>query len=295
MARLNWQRRFKSEYEVICLSEANKLAAKGHNVAKDTFLQGGSEYEIHMSYLLAMQALDEELPYKAIVALNQNSATLHFHNKEHHKNGKVLLIDSGASFNHYCSDITRTYTNKNCDHLFTQILADTIQMQRELYQEVKPNLYYPNLHEKCLTKIAAILESAGVLKINGDYEMAVKEGIIKTFFPHGLGHMLGIQIHDIGGKQIDEQGNIAPLNPPNVNYRSLRFVGTLEEGIVVTIEPGIYFIPMLLNKLKEDEKLSKYVNWKLVERLIPYGGIRIEDDVLVTKNGYRNLTREFLD
>lgn len=294
-ARLNWYRRYKSDYEILCLSEANKLAAKGHQVAKEVFFQGGSEYEIHMSYLLAMQVLDSDLPYTGIVGVNENSAVLHYHKKGHHKNGKVLLIDSGASHNHYGADITRTYASENCEPLFTQILEEAIRMQLQLCEEVKPGLYYPHLHEKCHLKIAAILEKVGVLKINGDYEKALNEGLTKTFFPHGLGHMLGVQVHDIGGKQLDEQGNIAPINPANVTYRSLRFVGTLEENVVVTIEPGIYFIPMLLNKLKENDKLAKYVNWNLIDRLIPCGGIRIEDDVLVTKNSSRNLTREFLD
>lgn len=294
-ARLNWYRRFKSDYEIECLSVANQLAAKGHIAAKEAFFQGGSEYEIHMHYLLAMETLDEQLPYQTIIALNQNCATLHYHNKEFRKNGKVLLIDSGASYNHYGSDITRTYATKKCHSVFGKILEDTIQMQKELCQDVKPGLYYPNLHEKCHLKIAEILQNSGVLKIGKNFEFAMKEGITKTFFPHGLGHMLGIQVHDIGGKQLDEQGNIAPLNPANVTYRSLRFVGTLKENIVVTIEPGIYFIPMLLLKLKENKKLAKYINWKLVDELIPFGGIRIEDDVLVTKKGHRNLTREFLN
>ncbi len=294
-ARMNWYRRFKSEYEIHCLSEANKLAAQGHKVAKDIFKEGGSEYEIHMSYLLSIQANDQDLPYQGIVALNHNSAVLHYHNKKHIKNGNVLLIDSGALYNHYGSDITRTYALDTCDSLFLEILEETIKIQKELYEEIKPGLYYPTLHEKCHLKIASVLEKVGILNIGGDYQTALREGITKTFLPHGLGHMLGIQVHDIGGKQLDEQGNIAPFNPSNVTYRSLRFVGTLEENIVVTIEPGIYFIPMLLNKLKENEKFSKCVNWNLVNRMIPFGGIRIEDDVLVTKDSYRNLTREFLD
>ena len=277
------------------MSEANKLAARAHIAAKESFLNGNSEFEIHMNYLQALQALDEQLPYPTIVGLNKNAAVLHYHNKEFLKNGDVLLIDAGASFNHYGSDITRTYTSSKCDPLFKDLCDKTIQMQKELVAEVKPNLYYPYLHEKCHLKIAEILNQLGIINIGGRCEDAVENGITKAFFPHGLGHMLGIQVHDIGGKQLDEQGNIAPLNSFKTNYRSLRFVGTLEVGNVVTVEPGIYFIPMLLNKLKLDVNISKYVNWSLVDALIPFGGIRIEDDILVTQDGFRNLTREFLD
>jgi Xaa-Pro dipeptidase len=293
-ARLNWYRRYKSNYEIQCLSEASQLAAKGHLAAKEAFFAGASEYEIHMTYLSAMECVDTELPYTAIVALDKNGAILHYHGRDKKRNGKVLLIDSGASFNHYGSDITRTYANKNCDPIFLELLAETEKMQKELCAAVKPGLYFPSLHEKCHIKTAEILENIGILKISGDYETAMRDGITKTFMPHGLGHMLGVQVHDIGGKQLDEQGNPAPQNPANVLYRSLRFVGTLEQSVVVTIEPGIYFIQTLLNQFKETNKHSDKINWGLIERLIPFGGIRIEDDVVPTGQSNRNLTREHL-
>jgi Xaa-Pro dipeptidase len=294
MARLNWNRRYKSEYEVECLLEANKLASIGHLAAYSEFMAGGSAYDVHVAYLNAMKVLDEELPYQAIVGFDKNAAVLHYHKKEHIKNGQVLLIDSGASFNHYCADITRTYAREGCDSVFLDLLNYTISMQKEICQELKSGIYYPELHENCHKKIAKILDDVGILNVNGNYDFALQSGLTKTFFPHGLGHFLGIQVHDIGGKQLDYQGNIAPINPSNVIYRSLRFVGTLEEGNVVTIEPGIYFIPMLLNQIRNDKELSKYIDWKLVDRMIPFGGIRIEDDVLISEKGYRNLTREFL-
>lgn len=106
--------------------------------------------------------------------------------------------------------------------------------------------------------------------------------------------MLGIQVHDIGGKQLDEQGNPAPLNPSNISYRSLRFVGTLDQSVVVTIEPGIYFIQSLLSQFKETNKHADKINWSLIERLMPFGGIRIEDDVAPMGHANRNLTREYL-
>ncbi|WP_186646561.1 Xaa-Pro dipeptidase [Fluviispira vulneris] len=292
-SRLNWYRRSKSNYEIYCMSEANRLAAKGHIAAKNAFLNGASEYEIHMTYLHAMDCVDADLPYTGIVALNKNGAILHYHNRETIKNGKVLLIDSGASFNNYPSDITRTYTQNKADIVFQDLLNQTEKMQIELCSQVKTGLYFPDLHTNCHLKIAEILENLGVLNISGDYESAVNEGITKVFFPHGLGHMLGIQVHDIGGKQLDVQGNPAPKNP-KVIFSNLRFVGTLEQNMVVTIEPGIYFIPILLNNFRSNSSFADKVNWNLVERLIPFGGIRIEDDVVAQGHSQRNLTREFL-
>lgn len=290
-ARLNWYRRFKSEYEIHCLSEANRIASIAHLAAKESFLNGSSEYEIHMSYLASIQAVDTDLPYTGIVALDKNGAILHYHGRDHKKNGQVLLIDSGAKFSHYGSDITRTYTTKNCNSVFSQLLLDVEDMQQELCSKIKPGIDYPDLHEQCLLKTASILEKNGIINMKGDFETAVNEGMIKPFFPHGLGHFLGIQVHDIGGKQLDEQGN--PITGKS-SYRSLRFMGTLQEGNVVTVEPGIYFIPSLLNPFKETHKYANCVNWKLIEELIPFGGIRIEDDVVATKNGPQNLTRKYL-
>jgi Xaa-Pro dipeptidase len=293
-ARLNWYRRFKSNFEIFCLSEANKLAATGHNAAKVAFLSGASEYEIHMAYLSAIECTDHDLPYTGIVALNQNGAILHYHGRNKNRNGQVLLIDSGAKFFHYGSDITRTYATNQCDPLFLELLAETEKIQQELCHEVKSGLYFPTLHEQCHLKLASALEKVGILKISGDYELALKEGITKVFMPHGLGHMLGVQVHDIGGKQLNESGSFAPENPPNVLYRSLRFVGTLENSVVVTIEPGIYFIQSLLNQFKQNSKHANKINWDIIEKLTPYGGIRIEDNVVPLQDSYRNLTREYL-
>lgn len=294
-ARLNWYRRYKSNYEIKCLSEANQIAAKGHIAAKEAFYSGASEYEIHLSYLSAIECVDTELPYTGIVALNKNGAILHYHGRNKNRNGSVLLIDSGASFNNYGADITRTYANdKMCNKVFLELLSELEKLQQYLCSLVKIGLYFPSLHETCHIKIAEILENLNIINISGDYETALREGITKIFMPHGLGHMLGIQVHDIGGKQLDEQGNPAPQNPPDVLYNSLRFVGTLEQSVVITIEPGIYFIETLLNQFRKSNKHADKINWKLVDELIPFGGIRIEDDVVPMGASNFNLTRTFL-
>ncbi len=291
-ARLNWFRRYKSEYEIYCHLEANKIAASGHNAAKEIFLAGGSEYEIHMGYLMALGQLDENLPYSGIVALDKNAAILHYRLKNQMKKGKVLLIDSGASYANYHSDITRTYSVPGVSPVFDSILHEMKLMQKALCDSVKVGQSFPELHEKCLFEICRILEKNSIIKSSDDKEISLQ--IVKNFMPHGLGHMLGVQVHDIGGKQIDKNGVFGPLPSSASKSKTLRFVGNLEENMLVTIEPGLYFIPMLLDKLKSDSKLNSFVNWELVSELVPLGGIRIEDNVLVTKNAPRNLTREYL-
>jgi len=295
-ARLNWNRRRKSEYEIHCIEEANAMASKGHKAAKSAFFSGGSEYEIHMSYLNAIGVIDQDLPYPGIVGVDKNAAILHYHGREHKKDGHVLLIDSGASYLHYPADITRTYCQENTHSVFKDLLACTEALQKDLCDDVKIGAFFPDLHYKCHTLVAQSLHECGILQnVNvSDYNKLVDEGLTKAFLPHGLGHMLGVQVHDIGGKQIDENGNIAPKLDKKTTYKSLRYLGYLEENNVITIEPGIYLIPSLLKNISKHQYFNRVVNWELVEQLIPFGGIRIEDEVVPTKQGAYNITRKFL-
>ena len=136
------------------------------------------------------------------------------------------------------------------------------------------------LHE-AHRKLARVLKDVGVVK--GSAEGAVASGLTRAFLPHGLGHSLGLQVHDVGCKEKAPK----PENP------YLRNTSIIEEGQVFTIEPGCYFIASLLDELKASPE-GKAVDWKLVDELRPFGGVRIEDDLQVTAAGYENLTREFL-
>lgn len=292
-ARLNWFRRYKTPYEVACLSEASRLGAIGHKAALAAFEQGKSEYGIHMAYLQALGMSDRDLPYTAIVCLDSHSAVLHYDGKAHKASERgVLLIDSGAKCHHYASDITRTHTSAQAHPVFIELVKQVNKHQQNCCQQVVVGTSYPDLHDQYLQALGSILEETGLLARGVSGQSAYEQGITTTFFPHGLGHMLGVQVHDIGGKQIDPTGNPFPKSFAGSKYKTLRLLGTLEEGMVVTIEPGLYFIETLLKALKANTQKAALVNWALVEELIPYGGIRIEDDVLVTAGASRNLTRE---
>jgi Xaa-Pro dipeptidase len=138
--------------------------------------------------------------------------------------------------------------------------------------------------------IVRILESVDVLRVNGDCEMAIRDGILRAFCPHGLGHSLGVCTHDVGDREMNRWGSPAPALEGFPTYRAGR---ELEPGYVLTVEPGIYFIPSLLGKMRESEK-ENFFNWKLIDELIPFGGMRIEDNVVVRNGAPRNITREFL-
>jgi Xaa-Pro dipeptidase len=293
--RLNWYRRYKTPYEVACLSEANRLGSIGHHAALAAFEEGKSEYGIHMAYLQALGLSDGDLPYTAIVCLDQNASVLHYDGKAHTPGQRgVLLIDSGAQCHHYASDITRTYARAGAHPTFKDLLKAVDQCQQSLCQKVVVGTSYPDLNDEYHKMVGQILQENGLLTKGVNAQNAYEQGITPTFFPHGLGHMLGVKVHDVGGKQIDPQGSVFPKTFAGGKSKNLRLLGDLEEDMVVTIEPGFYFIETLLKQLKLNAQKSKLLNWQLVEELIPYGGIRIEDDVLVTAGASRNLTREYL-
>jgi len=276
----NYHRGQKSSYELACLEKANYLAAMAHKNAYLAYLDKKSEFSIHKEYLNTLEIREIELPYNNIIALNENGAILHYSDYEkiappvHHS----FLIDAGASYNGYHSDVTRTYTEIE----EFQILVDLMnKAQMQLVDECKVGAKFGDLHIMANEKVGEILSEVGIINGGPKMEMA------RYFFPHGLGHPLGLQVHDVGSKINDVKGEEIP---PPIEFPNLRCTKTLEEGNVITIEPGLYFIDLLLEDLKKDP-LGKEVNWDKVEGLKRFGGIRIEDDVLVRQAGPINLTR----
>jgi Xaa-Pro dipeptidase len=285
VARLDWDRSYKTPYEVACIQEAERIAARAHHAAREAFEQGRSELEIHHAYVQAAGCADKDLPYESIVALDEKGATLHYTGKRDVRDGRVLLIDSGARHLGYASDITRTWTRDGCDPLFADLIRGVESLQQELCAAVRPGLPYLELHRSAHVKIADLLKRLGVLRRGG--EAAVEEGLTSPFFPHGLGHFLGIQVHDVAGHLASpEGGRVEP--PPQFPY--LRTTRTIETDQVFTVEPGVYFIEMLLRAHRSGPSARQF-DWSLIERLAPFGGVRIEDDLLVTPEGSRNLTR----
>lgn len=283
--RLDWERALKSDYEVACLEDAETKAARGHHAARQRFLTGGSELEVHHAYTQAVGCIDRELPYETIVCLDEKGAILHYCGKRAGVQGKVLLIDAGAKTLGYGSDITRTWCAPHADPRFAGLLCDMDALQLAICARVRPGMPYLELHHAAHVLLGDLLHKHGILQLGG--EEAVQQGLTIPFFPHGLGHFLGIQVHDVGGRQKAPEGGVVP--PPR-QYPYLRTTRTIEEGHVFTIEPGLYFIEMLLRPFRSGAKAQLF-NWTLIDALASHGGIRIEDNLLVTKDGHRNLTR----
>jgi Xaa-Pro dipeptidase len=286
LARLHYERAVKTPYELECMRRANILGARGHRAAYTAFRAGASEYQAHMQYLAACAQREEEMPYNNIVAYNENAAVLHYQHLERSAPGRLLsfLLDAGAQFRGYAADITRTHAKS--DGLFADLVAKLDAAQQMLCAEVRAEVDYRDIHLHAHRLVGDILFDLGVIKIAGADALA--SGLTGVFFPHGVGHLLGLQVHDVAGLQATPQGGELP-RPAGHQY--LRLTRRLEPGVVVTIEPGIYFIDLLLNAARNAEH-KKFIDWEKVATLRPYGGIRIEDNVATTDDAPENLTRD---
>ena len=283
---LDYARASKTPYEVECMARASALGARAHRAAEAAFRAGASEYEIHLAYCRAADAREEELPYNNIIAFNRHAAVLHYQHLDRQRPGTVrsFLIDAGARFAGYCSDITRTHAAESGE--FHDLIATLDTAQQALADRVRPGTDYREIHLEAHRKIAAILVEHDIVR--GSPDAALAAGLTSVFFPHGVGHLLGLQVHDVCGLMAGPQGGTRP-RPEGHPY--LRLTRELEPGFVVTIEPGIYFIDSLLAQAAADGR-SRAINWNRVEALRPCGGIRIEDNVVARQGAPRNLTRE---
>ncbi len=221
------------------------------------------------------------------IILSQNGETLHNHD---HSNilekGKLMLVDAGAqSTEFYASDFTRT----------SPVGGKFTSQQREIYEIVlaannratelsKPDVTYLSVHLEAAKVIASGLKEAGVMK--GDVEEAVKAGAHALFMPHGLGHMMGLDVHDmedLGQVYVGYDEEIRPVN--QFGTGALRMGRRLQPDFVITNEPGIYFIPALIDQWKAEGKFTEFINYDRLDAYRSFGGIRLEDDLLITNDG----------
>ena len=283
---LHYARGIKTEYELAVMRLSSQRGVTGHAAAEAAFRNGASEFDIHRAYCKAVSHTDPELPYGNIIAVNDHSAVLHYtdFDREPPAQSRSFLIDAGAQVHGYTSDITRTYSNG--DERFFALIERMEVMEQEIVADVCAGVDYRDLHVGTHKRLAAVLVDAELA--SGDADTLLETGVTSAFFPHGLGHLLGIQVHDVGGFMESESGTT--IDPPS-GHPFLRLTRVLEENMVLTIEPGLYAIDMLLENLR-GTPAENHVNWNTVDWLRPFGGIRIEDNVRVQVNGQENLTRD---
>ena len=285
---LEYHRAYKTPYELEMMREASRRGVRAHRAAERAFRAGASEFGIHLAYCQAAGQDAGELPYNNIVALNEHGAVLHYTELDRLPPRPVrsFLIDAGASHGGYACDITRTHAADTTGEF--QALVDAVdRAQRDdIGQRFRAGNDYRQVHLYAHLALAGILKEFGILRISP--EAAVETGVSSAFFPHGIGHGIGLQVHEVAGFAASDSGGTLP-KPDGHPY--LRLTRTLEPGMVVTNEPGIYFIDMLLEDLKANGH-GDAVDWNRVDAFRPYGGVRIEDDIVVTDGDPENLTRD---
>lgn len=282
---LAYCRSIKTEDEVVCLRKASEAAGKAHLAAMQAAREADYEYQLKAAYeYVTLQHGMLHQPYTGIFAGGKNSAVLHYvnNNKPLPDDGHIL-IDAGAEYQGYAADITRSFPKNG---VFSETQAElydiVLRAQTETISSARPGIKMEDLHMHAARVIVEGLKAAGYLK--GSVEEMMKKNVFALFFPHGLGHFLGLDTHDVGGYK----KGVEPIDRDGLRF--LRARRTLEKGMVVTIEPGLYMIPALLEPAFNDPQYKEYLNTSKLRSMMDFGGIRIEDNLLITDSGYENLT-----
>jgi len=282
-------REVKDELEVQQIEQAIDTAYKMHTTVMKMAFPGTWEREI--AGAIEGIALANGGPVSFPVILSMDGQTLHNHfHGNLLKEGRMVITDAGCeSPFHYASDITRTVpVGGTFNARQREIYNIVLKANMDAIAAVKPGITNYELHLLAARIIADGLKAAGLMK--GDMEEAVNLGAHALFLPHGLGHMLGLDVHDMEGLGEDNVGYDSDIKrSEQFGTAYLRLGKKLKEGFVITIEPGIYFIPALIDMWKAENKFTDFINYDKVETYKDFGGIRIEDDVLVTNNGHRVL------
>lgn len=280
-------RSVKGQEEIEELEEAASIGYDMHYAVMKGAIPGNSERELAAKAESIALSRGAGISFPTI--LSQRGEVLHGH--EHTRileKGRLLLCDAGAeSLGHYASDFTRTvpvggHFNQQQKDLY-QIVLDA---NNKAFELIRPGIPYRDVHIDCCLVMAEGLKSLGILK--GDMKEAVAEGAHALFMVHGLGHMIGLDVHDMEDLGEDLVGYDNEIKRSSqFGFSSLRLGKRLEPGYVMSVEPGLYFIPALIEKWKSEKHLADFVNYDMAEKYVGIGGIRIEDDALVTENGCR--------
>ncbi len=281
---------YKDEYEVKEIEKAVDVAYLMHTTSMRMASDGVKEEEI--AGAIEGIALSHGGPVSFPVILSKNGQILHNH---HHgnilKTGDLMVTDAGCEIaSNYCSDITRTtpvggkFTQKQ-----KEVYEIVVKANLEVIKQSLPGVSYKDMHLLACKIIAEGLTELGIMK--GNPEEAVSKGAHALFMPHGLGHMMGLDVHDLEGVSEQYAGYGDELErSTQFGLSALRMGRKLQPGFVFTDEPGIYFIPELIAQWRADKHLVDFINYKkLEEEYLDFGGIRIEDDILITEDGNRVL------
>lgn len=282
---LTYCRVLKTEAELDLMRVAARVNNLAHTEAMKAIKPGMNEYEIKALFTkIQMENGLLQDAYNGIFASGKNGAILHYvENNSPIKDGDLFLLDAGHEYQGYASDYTRTYpANGTFTKTQAGIYQAVLNALNTCIDTIEPGVKMEDLHLQASRIMLEGLKEEGLL--TGNIDDMMEENIFALFFPHGLGHFLGLDTHDVGGypKGVDR------IDRPGIKY--LRARRDLQPGMVVTIEPGIYMIPALLIPAFEDDTQSQFLNEGKLTELFEFGGVRIEDNIIVTEDGHENLT-----
>lgn len=283
---LNRIRRVKDELEIGRMRQAERATRAGFAVAAELIGPGRSERELQIEIEATfLRNGGDALAYETIVAGGPNSAVLHFMPTSRvFADGELVLVDAGAEVRGYASDVTRTYPASGSFTPEQQALHALVAAScTAAIEQCAPGREWLDVHAAAAAVIADGLVDFGLLR--GESDALVESGAVTLFFPHGIGHMVGLGIRD-AGEVLRGRAGTRPGFPP------LRVDLPLEPGHCFTVEPGVYFVPALLQDEERRRKHADLVDWGRVDRMLHFGGIRIEHNVLVTDNGFEVLTAD---
>lgn len=282
---LTYCRALKTDWELDQLRKACRVNDLAYLEVMKSIKPGMYEYEMKAIFnkIQIENGLMQDA-YNGIFASGVNASILHYVvNNSKIKDGDLFLMDSGFECNGYASDYTRTFpANGRYTDIQKGIYNSVLTGMNKVLDTIKPGVKMEDLHLLAARTMMEGLKDLNIVKGNVDDMM--NENIFALFFPHGLGHFLGLDTHDVGGypKGVDR------IDRPGIKF--LRARRELQPGMVITIEPGIYFVPAVLEPAIADPEKNKFLNTDKVKSLLNFGGIRIEDDIIVTEDGLENMT-----
>lgn len=280
---MDFTRRIKDEAEVELILEAARIANRGYQHIKKLIAPGVSEKMIQIEFESEIQRNGaHKVPYDTIVGAGSRSGILHaIPTMNKIKTGDLVLVDAGADLFDYCVDITRVFPASG---IFSEqqqsIYAIVLEAQRKAIALARHGVDWKDVHYKSAGVIADGLKHLNILK--GEVDSILGSGAISVFYPHGVGHLVGLRVRDTGCEE-----NKLPQKYCGV---TLRVDLKIQEHYILTVEPGCYFIPALFNDQKIRTQYKDLINWSELEKWKDFGGVRIEDDILITKSDPRNLT-----
>lgn len=285
------QRELKSAEEIAEIDQAVDLSVDMHLAAMRFAKPGMTEAQVAAKVYEVVLAQDCNLSFPIIATIN--GQTLHNHSHANIlKDGDLFLLDAGAETQrHYAGDLSSTFpVSPKFSPIQKVIYQASLKAHESAISQIAPGVSFKEVHFAACRSIATSMKELGLMK--GDVDEAVAQGAHALFFPCGTGHMMGLDVHDMEDLGELWVGYNGEAKSTQFGLKSLRFGKELRPGHVFTIEPGIYFIPELIDLWRAEDRFGEFLNWPEIEKFRGFGGIRNEEDFVVTDDGFRRLGKK---